>query len=632
MSGANSQIYEFRNFRLEKKESRLLRDGEPVPLTPKTFDVLVALVERHGQLVTKDELMRTVWADSFVEEANLNVHISTLRRVLGDSAFIETIPKKGYRFIEVVSEAPTGSAVFERFTRTSVVSEEDSFEPTGLPRKPGRRFLVVTAVGALLIALAGVAIFSVSRNQARNATEEIKALAVLPFKDMGEPSGDEYLGLGFADALITRLSNLNRVAIRPTSAIQQYTSRRVDAATVGRELAVDSVLDGTVQQSGDSIRVNVQLINARDGVTLWAAKFDEKATNIFALQDAISEQVARLLSKELTLAERQGLTKSFTTSAEAYRSYIKGRFILEKKTVDEAHLAIRYFEDAVAKDPNYALAYTGLADAYFTIADEDDKMSYGETMARCRAAAMKSLELDDTLAESHLSHALVLFNYDWDWDAAEREFARAIELNPNYTPARHEFSHFLMAMGRTEESLRESKTALELEPLSVKMNVHLAWHYLRAGQNDEAIAQGRRTLEMSPNYIRAHHFIGIALYKQQKYDEAINELEKTNSLRGEGTEGVGSLGHVYAAAGRRKNAERILEGMLKKSESGYVSPYDMAIIYAGMGNKDQAFAWLDKAFQERNGSIPMLQVDYFLDSLKGDPRFSDLLKRAGLIR
>ena len=633
MSGADNQIYEFGDFRLEKKERRLLRDGEAVALTPRAFDLLVILVEHHGQLVTKDELMQGVWAGSFVEDANLNVNISTLRKALGENAFIETVPKQGYRFTGSVSEAGGRPAVFERFTRTSIVSEEESFDYDSAPTKRANKLrpsLLIGVTGALLIAILAVAAFSVWRMSTRATAVEIKTLAVLPFKEIGEPRGDEYLGLGFADALITRLSNLNHVVIRPTSAVQQYDSKRVDAATVGRDLAVDSVLDGTIQQSGDTLRVNVQLINVRDGVALWAGKFDEKAANIFALQDAISEQVARLLSKELSSEEKQGLTKSFTTNADAYKSYVKGRFILEKKTVDEAHLAIQYFEDAVAKDPNYALAYTGLADAYYTISDEDDKMSYSETMAKCRAAAVRSLELDETLAESHLSHALVLFNYDWDWNAAEREFKRAIELNPNYTPAHHEFSHFLIAMGRVDESLAESKTALELEPLSVKMNVHLAWHYLRARQYDEAIAQGRKTLEMSPNYIRAHHFIGIALYKQGKFGESINELETTYSLRGEGMEGVGSLGHVYGAAGRTNDALRILEDLRKRSAVAYVSPYDMAIIYAGLGDKDQAFVWLEKAYQERNGSIPMLRNDLFLQSLSNDKRYSDLMKRAGL--
>ncbi|HUR96865.1 MAG TPA: winged helix-turn-helix domain-containing protein [Pyrinomonadaceae bacterium] len=633
MPGADNQTYEFGEFRLEKNESRLLRHGEPVALTPRAFAVLVALVERHGQLVTKDELMRSVWADSFVEEANLNVNISTLRKALGENDLIETVPKKGYRFTGVVSADRGTTAVLERFTRTSILSEEESFDADPRSTKRGvRPALVVGLAVALLVAISGIALFSVSRMTARGGAGEIKTLAVLPFKEIGEPHGDEYLGLGFADALITRLSNLDRVVIRPTSAVQQYSSKNVDAATVGRDLAVDSVLDGTIQQSGETLRVNVQLINVRDGAALWAGKFDEKAANIFALQDAISEHVAGLISKDLTSEEQRGLTKSFTTNAEAYKSYVKGRFILEKKTVDEAHLAIRYFEDAVARDPNYALAYTGLADAYFTIADQDDKMSYGETMAKCRAAAAKSLELDDTLAESHLSIALVRFYYDWDWTGAEREFTRAIELNPNYTPAHHEFSHFLMAMGRTDDSLRESKTALELEPLSVKMNVHLAWHYLRARQYDEAIAQGRKTLEMSPNYIRAHHFIGLALYGQQKYTEAINELEITYSLRGEGMEGVSSLGHVYAAAGRINDANRILEELKKKSATGYVSPSDMAIIYAGFGDKDQTLAWLEKAYQERNGEIPMLNVPSFFESLRDDPRFSDLLRRAGLNR
>ena len=636
MREADNQISEYGDFRLDKKESRLLRNGDPVALTPRAFDVLVALVERHGQLVTKDELMRSVWADSFVEEANLNVNISTLRKALGENDLIETVPKRGYRFTGAVSEGRGESAVLERFTRTSILSEEESYDDDSRPAKRFNKLSptsLAALAGVVLIAISGIAIYSVSRMRApRSGAAEIKTLAVLPFKAIGEPHADEYLGLGFADDLITRLSNLNRVVVRPTSAVKQYTNQSVDVATVGRDLAVDSVLDGTIQQSGDNLRVNVQLIDVRDGVTLWAGKFDEKAANIFALQDTISEQVARLLSKDLSPQEKQGLTKSFTTNAEAYKSYMKGRFILEKKTVDEAHLAIRYFEDAVAKDPKYALAYTGLADAYFTIFDQDDKMSYSETMAKCRAAATKSLELDDTLAESHVSIALVHFYYDWDWDATEREFNRAIELNPNYTPAHHEFSHFLMAMGRTDDSLRESKMALELEPLSVKMNVHLAWHYLLARQYDEAIAQGRKTLEMSPNYIRAHHFIGIALYKQQKYAEAINELETTCSLRGEGMEGVASLGHVYAAAGRTDDALRILEELKRKSASAYVSPADMAVIYAGLGDNEQAFAWLEKAYQERNVEIPFLKVSVFFESLRGDPRYSDLMRRAGLDR
>src|SRR5215207_1019179 len=273
MLGADNQIYEFGNFRLDKKESRLLRDGEAVALTPRAFDVLVVLVERHGQLVTKDELMQKVWAGSYVEEANLNVNISTLRKALGENAFIETVPKKGYRFTGIVLEAQGGPAVLERFTRTSIVSEEESFEYDSQSTKRDNKLsplLLAAVAGAMLIAISGVAIFSVSQMRARDTAAEIKTLAVLPFKEIGEPRGDEYLGLGFADALITRLSNLDHVVIRPTSAVKQYSTESVDTATVGRDLAVDSVLDGTIQQSGDTFRVNVQLINVRDGVTLWA--------------------------------------------------------------------------------------------------------------------------------------------------------------------------------------------------------------------------------------------------------------------------------------------------------------------------------------------------------------------------
>ena len=633
MNKVDSQIYEFADFRLNKAERQLLRGGQPLSITPRAFDLLVVLVEHHGRLVTKNELMESVWADSFVEEANLNVNISTLRKALGQNSFIETVPKKGYRFVSNVLEVGDDRDVFERFTRTRVVAEQkESFEydPAIQPSPRARPLVASVLGGALLIAILSAAVLYLYQRSAVIAPGDIRTLAVLPFKQISEPGGDEFLSLGLADTLITRLSNLNKVVVRPMSAVQQYNRDGQSAVAVGRELAVDSVLDGTIQQSGDMLRVNVQLINVNDGIALWAGKFDEKAGDIFTLQDSISEQVASLLSKNLSAEEKRLLTKSYTTNAEAYQSYVKGRFILEKKTVDEAHLAIRHFQDAVEKDPNYALAYTGLADAYFTIADADDKMSYSETMAKCRIAAMKSLELDDSLAESHLSLALVLFYHDWDWQSAEREFNRAIEINPNYTPAHHEFSHYLMKTGRTDESLKESQRALELEPLSVKMNVHLAWHYLFARQYDEAIAQGRKTLEMSPNYIRAHHFIGLALLKQQKYDEAIRELETTYSLRGEGTEGVGSLGHAYGAAGRKTAALKILDKLREKSKHGYVSPYDMAVVYTGLGDKDQAFDWLEKAYQERNSGMPMLTVDPLVDTLRGDQRFSDLVRRIGL--
>jgi tetratricopeptide (TPR) repeat protein len=366
-----------------------------------------------------------------------------------------------------------------------------------------------------------------------------------------------------------------------------------------------------------------------DGASLWAAKFDEKSTDILAVQDSISEQVARALTPKLSEEDKRRITKHYTDNADAYNAYTKGRVILEKKTVDEANLALRYFQEAINKDPNYALAYTGLADAYYTLGASYPALAYSETMAKSRMAAEKAIELDDSLAEAHLSLALVKFNYDWDWPAAEKEFNRAIELNPKYTPAHHEFSHYWMAMGRVDKSLEESHRALELEPLSVKMNVHLAWHYLVARQYDEAISQCKKTLEMSPNYIRAHHFMGVAYLQKSMYAEGIQELQKAVALRGDGMEAVASLGYAYAISGRKKDAVRILRELQETSRHGYVSPFDRAEIYAGLGDKEQAFYWLNRAYEERNSGLAFLKTSAPLDSLRSDPRFSHLMKRVG---
>jgi TolB-like protein/DNA-binding winged helix-turn-helix (wHTH) protein/Tfp pilus assembly protein PilF len=652
MSTPAKHLYEFGPFLLDEAERRLLRDGEPVPLTPKAFGTLLALVRRGGRVVGKDELLGEVWPDTFVEEGGLARNISVLRKALGDDAaglrYIETVPKLGYRFVAEVRKLHEGNGdlIVERHVRASVVTEEEvgieaDASPTApqAPRAGGGHKGMLRRLGLLALAavLAGLTIalaYSwVSRRpeRAEAGAAGARAIAVLPFKQIGAKEDEELLGLGMADALITKLSNLRQVAVRPTSDVRKYAERQDrDLAAVGRELGVDAVLDGSVQRAGEQLRVTVQLVNAQNGSPLWAGKFDEKFTDLFSVQDSISEQVARALAPQLTGEEKRRLTKRYTDNAEAYQAYVKGRFTVEKKTVDEAHLGIRYFEQAIAKDPSYALAYTGLADAYYTLGDKDPAMSYNEAMAKSRMAAMRALELDDTLAEAHLSLAVVKLDYDWDWPGAEREFTRAIELNPSYTPAHHEFSHYLIAMGRADESLRESNRALELEPLSVKMNVHLAWHYLYTRQYDEAIAQCKKTLEMSPNYIRAHNFMGVAYLKKGMYAEAIRELQKAVSLKGEGMEAVGVLGHAYAAAGRREDALRSLAELRGVSERGYVSPWDQAIIYTGLGDKEQAFYWLEKAYEERHGGMTLLRQHLLLDSLRSDPRFASLVQRVGL--
>ena len=635
-------FYEFGPFRLDQIAHQLLRNGEPVPLTPKAFSTLLVLVSRRGRILGKDELMREVWPDTFVEEGGLARNISVLRKALDDtsdaSRYIETIPKIGYRFVADVKEVPeaNGEFVLERYARTNVVTLEEIDTAATAQTKSTHRFLPGTRMFTLGLVFLSVGLalafayrWSSLRSNKATVTPKTTAIAILPFKQLGSAK-DQFQGLAMADALITKLENLNQVSVLPTSAVRRYVGSTDSGAELGRELGVDAVLEGNVQQTPDGFRVTVQLVKVADGASLWAAKFDEKSTDILAVQDSISEQVARALTPKLSEEDKRRITKHYTDNADAYNAYTKGRVILEKKTVDEANLALRYFQEAIDKDPNYALAYTGLADAYYTLGASYPALAYSETMAKSRMAAEKAIELDDSLAEAHLSLALVKFNYDWDWPAAEKEFNRAIELNPKYTPAHHEFSHYWMAMGRVDKSLEESHRALELEPLSVKMNVHLAWHYLVARQYDEAISQCKKTLEMSPNYIRAHHFMGIAYLQKSMYAEGIQELQKAVALKGDGVEAVASLGYAYAISGRKKDALRILRELQETSRHGYVSPFDRAVIYAGLGDKDQAFYWLNRAYEERNSGLAFLKTYAQLDSLRSDPRFSHLIKRVGL--
>ena len=644
MSDTINCFYEFGPFRLDQTEHQLLRNGERVPLTPKAFSTLLVLVSRRGRILGKEELMREVWPDTFVEEGGLARNISALRKALDDtsdaSRYIETVPKIGYRFVadvkEVVPEA-NGEFVLERYAKTSVVRLEEIDTAAAAQTKSGHRFfpgmriltlgLVLVFVGLTLAFAYG---WSSRRSKKAAVTPKTTAIAVLPFKQLGSAAEDQFQGLAMADALITKLENLNQVSVLPTSAVRRYVGSTGSGAELGRELGVDAVLEGNVQQTPDRVRVTVQLVKVADGASLWAAKFDEKSTDILAVQDSISEQVARALTPKLSEEDKRRITKHYTDNADAYNAYTKGRVILEKKTIDEATLALSYFQEAIDKDPNYALAYTGLADAYYVLGEKYPALAYSETMAKSRMAAEKAIELDDSLAEAHLSLALVKFNYDWDWPAAEKEFNRAIELNPKYTPAHHEFSHYWMAMGRVDKSLEESHRALELEPLSVKMNVHLAWHYLVARQYDEAISQCKKTLEMSPNYIRAHHFMGIAYLQKSMYAEGIQELQKAVALKGDGVEAVASLGYAYAISGRKKDALRILRELQETSRHGYVSPFDRAVIYAGLGDKEQAFYWLNRAYEERNSELAFLKTRARLDSLRSDPRFSQLMKRVGL--
>lgn len=668
----NKQSFRFGNFRLYPTEQLLMRDGTTVPLAPKVFDILLYLVRNSGHLVKRDALMDAVWPDSFVEETNLTVNISLLRKTLGNAddgrPYIETVPRKGYRFhAEVFEEeeieasphempsqpqkvadavltggvvavaAPAASAAAAPALARLAPTTNAIPEPAATPWRssPVRSLFFV---GLAIVFVAAMVYFWIHQRKPATVSAAVSSIAILPFQALDAAPQDEYLGIGMTDALITRLSNLHRIVVRPVGVVRRYTQEG-DPIAAGRQLAVQSVLEGsiqragdrTIQRAGDRIRVTVRLLRVSDGQLLWGSEFDEKFTDMFAVEDSISQKVASALIDNLSGAEQQRLTRPFTANNEAYQLYMQGRYFWNKRTVDGVKKSLDCFQRAIQADPNYAIAYTGLADAY-TVAG-----SYGysimppkEAMPKAEAAVKKALEIDDSLAEAHASLGYIKFTYDWDWSGAEQEFKRAINLNPQYDTAHHWYSHLLAAMGRSDEAMDEARRALELSPSDTVMNEHMGWTYLMARDYDQAVQNARKALELDPNFMLAHRVLAQAYMYKGMYNEAGAEFLKGVELSHGDPVAQAYLARFYAVSGRRDEALKIVAGLEKLSTKQYVSATDLAAVYTALNDKDKAFEWLNKAYDNRSGFLPYLRVDRAYDPLRGDPRFSELLKQLNL--
>ena len=492
----------------------------------------------------------------------------------GETKYIQTLPKSGYRFVAEVREIkPQDSTVIlERHTRSRVVLKEE-LDP------------------------------------------EVRSIAVLPFRPLGANEGDEHLGLGLADALITRLSNIRQIAVRPTSAVMKYAGAGHDPAAAGRQLKVEAVLDGAIQRSGERVRVTVQLVSVTEETPLWAGKFDELFTDIFAVEDSISEQVAHALTLRLTGQERKLLGKRYTENTEAYELYLKGRYYWNKRTADGLEKSLECFRDAIDIDSRYALAYAGLADAYTLLGDVGlTAILPIEAFSKAKKSAIKALEIDQTLAEARASLGHIHMHC-YEWAEARGELEHAIE--------------YLAFNGRIEEAGAEMNRALRLDPLSLPINTDVgAIHYF-AREYDQAIDQYRKTVELDSNFDRAHFWLAAAYEQKQRYDEAIAEYRIAIELSRGSLEAHASLGHAYARAGRRDEALLIFEELNRDSSSKYVSPYDLAIINLGLGDSEAAIKWLDRACDEHAGLMIYLTVDPRLDVISSGARFKALLRVVG---
>lgn len=646
-------FFEFDRYRLDPSEHRLLRDGRVVPLTPKVFETLRLLVENGGHLLEKDRLMEMLWADAFVEEGNLADNISKIRQALGDSRkdpkFIETVSGRGYRFIAKVERLEAGPVDDLPADSEKTTTNREHVETDGalaFATQPDRddsriaegsgwmpRSRLVAAVVVIGVVVAATLVFyswNTTPSNPVSAPATTRSIAVLPFKPLVAGERDAALELGMSDTLISGLSRLRQLTVRPVSAVRRYADLEQDAVAAGRELGVESVLEGNIQRSAERIRISARLVRVGDGTTLWTETFDEKFTDIFSVQDSISQKIVAALALQLSSEEQDQLTKKYTANTEAYQAYLRGRFFWSKLTPDGLQKSLDFYSRAIEIDPGYALAYAGLADSYNLLG------SYGfwslkDSHPKARAAAEKALALDDRLAEAHTSLAAVLADYYWDWSAADKHFKLSLDLNPNYPLAHSWYSQQLSRMGRLDESVAEARRAQELDPLSSSADAHVGLALYRARRFNEAAAELQKALEFNPKALAAHIFLGFVQVQQGKYEEAIAEFKTVVELSERNPSLLALLGYAYASAGKDDEARAIL----KEFDSGAVkrpaSQIETAMIYIALGDRDRAFEWLEKAYEERAWQLGFLNVEPIFDPLREDPRFTDLVRRVNLV-
>jgi TolB-like protein/Tfp pilus assembly protein PilF len=612
MSARPPRFYDFGPFRLDRAERRLLRGSRPVQLTIKAFETLLALVENEGRVLGKDELIARVWPDAVVEEGSLNVNIYTLRRALGETLggakYIETVPRRGFRFVVQVravnseSKASKNGRVVER-----AGSGNHRQATAAAPNSPH-------ANGA----------------SARRGRKVIDSLAVLPLVNAGRDAEMEYLSDGITESIINSLSQLPQLRVMARSTVFRYKGRDVDPQAIGRELNVSAVLTGRVIQLNENLIIRTELVDVADGWQLWGEQYNRNHADLLAVQEEISREISEQLRLKLSGEQKRRLAKRYTESTEAYQTYLKGRFYWNKRTLEGLRRGVEYFQQAIRLDPDYALAYAGLADSHLLMGSvEYGALHPKEALQSAKIATLEALRLDGTLAEAHASLGYVRL-FDWDWSEAGKEYRKAVELNPNYATAHHWYALYLTAMGRHAEAEASIKRAQELDPLSLPIGVGVGWHFFLTRQYDRAIAEYQGALEMEPNFYMARLWLGLAYAHKGMFAEALEEYGRATALSGGSPLALAAQAHTHALTGESKRARGLLEELQQLSEERYVSPYYIAAVHTALGEREEAFAWLDLAYENRSEGMVWLKVDPTLDSLRSSPRFTDLLRGVGL--
>jgi DNA-binding winged helix-turn-helix (wHTH) protein/TolB-like protein/tetratricopeptide (TPR) repeat protein len=624
MSGLQTQNYEFGEFRVDAVKRRLSRaNGTIIPLTPKVFDLLLYLVQNNGRVIEKDELMLEVWPDTIVEESNLSQNVSILRRVLGEKRgehqFIVTVPGRGYKFVAEVGKVDPA----EEGLRDPENLEDNA---ASLPRRVSVSHKFIIFAVLILVMSIGTAYYFLNKSIKTNPAPSIKTIAVLPFKPLVADNRDEVLEMGMADTLIARLSGNGEIIVRPLSSVRRFGNLEQDAQSAGRELGVDSVLDGNVQRWGDKMRVNVRLVGTVDGATLWSGTFDEKFTDIFVVQDAIAQKVVAALALRLSIEDKGRLNGRGTENFEAYRLYLQGRYHALKSTPPEIRQGIEFYKQAIATDQSYAIAYAGMAQAFATLPITSD-VPPNEAFPQAKAAAQKALEIDSNLAEAHIILGVVEFWFDWNWRGGETELKKAIAINPNNPDAHRFYAVLLTVLGRSDEALNEMEHARRLDPLSLIVNALKAQSFFYAGRDAEAIEQSNKTLEIEPDFWIAHIMLARIYIRQNRLDEAVIEAKKAGEFSGGNSEAISLAAYALAKSDRRDQALAMLQELKTRSNQHYVPSYNIAMIYNGLDNREETLNQLEKAFEEQDARMIILKVEPKWNNLREDPRFIDLMKR-----
>jgi DNA-binding winged helix-turn-helix (wHTH) protein/TolB-like protein/Flp pilus assembly protein TadD len=624
------QIFEFGDFILSPKERLLLCSGEPVPLTPKAFDVLVVLVRRAGHLVSKDDLLREVWPNTFVEEVNLSVNISALRKALdrgrNGNGMIQTVPTHGYRFVTPVMARDAVFAHAFLDDRAAKAADRalgpQPAAPVGaLRRLPGARFGRWALLAALAVAIVGTVLF---RTLPYDTSVPFNSIAVLPF-DSDAP-GNRYLADGLTEAAINGLVGLRSLRVAPRTSAFHYKGLRVTPKDAGRELGVSAVVTASVLARDDRLRIQVDLVDVARDAQVWGALYQGEASELLHLQTRILQDLSRELKVPLSDEQTRQLALRVTDNADAYRAYLQGRYDWNQRSEAGLKRAIEHFQRAIEIDPRFAAAYSGLGDSYATLG----YLSYlapGDAFPAARRHAMKALELDASLAEPHASLAFVKLYFDWDWPGAEAEFQRAIALDPNYAATHQWYSIFLLAAGRPADSFREIQLARKLDPLSQSINTDLGFHYYYTGQYDEAVKQLKFVLELNKDFPPARLWLGRTYQELGKFDDALAEFRHVEERVRDWPVSIAARGFVAGVAGRADEAGKILAEMQRLADQKFVTSYGVALVHAGLGENDAAFAWLNKAFDERSNWLVWLRLDPRWNGLRSDTRFPELVTR-----